>query len=100
MRKFTVGRIWDIPIRIDLSLVLFLPLLAWFLGSEAQIDTYAGVINAVVPHAYDTATLHTGANPWLIGVLAAVALFAGVAIHELGHAYRGGRRERLFTHRV
>ncbi|MBP2250064.1 Zn-dependent protease/CBS domain-containing protein [Halarchaeum solikamskense] len=91
MRKFTVGRVWDIPIRIDLSLVLFLPLLAWLLGSEAQIDTYAGVVNAVAPRAVDVATLHVGSNPWIVGVLAAVGLFVGVAIHELGHAYAGAR---------
>jgi len=91
MRKFTVGRIWDIPIRIDLSLVLFLPLLAWLLGSEVQIDTYAGVINAIAPQAIDVTTLHAGSNPWLVGVLAAIGLFVGVAIHELGHAYAGAR---------
>ncbi|GGM62500.1 Zn-dependent protease/CBS domain-containing protein [Halarchaeum rubridurum] len=91
MRKFTVGRVWGIPIRIDLSLVLFLPLLAWLLGSEVQIDTYAGVVNAIAPRAYDVATLHAGANPWLVGVLAAVGLFVGVALHELGHAYAGAR---------
>ncbi|GGL37597.1 metalloprotease [Halarchaeum grantii] len=91
MRKFTVGRVWDIPIRIDLSLVVFLPILAWLLGSEAQIDAYAGIVNAVAPTAFAVEVLHAGSNPWLIGVFAAVGLFVGVALHELGHAYAGAR---------
>jgi len=91
MRKFTLGSVWGIPIRLDLSLVIFLPILAWLLGSGAQIDAYAGIVSAVSPHAVDAAALKTGANPWLIGVSAAVGLFASVAVHELGHAYAGMR---------
>ncbi|GGL47354.1 site-2 protease family protein [Halocalculus aciditolerans] len=91
MQKFTVGRVWGIPIRIDLSLVIFLPILAWLLGSGAQIDAYAGVVNALAPQDYALDALKSGSNPWVIGIASAVGLFAGVAIHELGHAYAGRR---------
>ncbi|WP_435101705.1 site-2 protease family protein [Halarchaeum sp. P4] len=91
MRKFTVGRVWDIPIRIDLSLVVFLPILAWLLGTEAQIDAYASIVNAVAPQTFATQVLHAGSNPWIIGIAAAVGIFVSVALHELGHAYAGAK---------
>ncbi len=91
VRKFTVGRVWDIPIRIDLSLVVFLPILAWLLGTEAQIDAYASIVNAVAPQTFATQVLHAGSNPWIIGIAAAVGIFVSVALHELGHAYAGAK---------
>ncbi|MFT4932478.1 MAG: hypothetical protein ACI91T_002373, partial [Natronomonas sp.] len=36
MRSYTIARIWDIPIRINVSLVVFLPVLAWLIGSGGQ----------------------------------------------------------------
>lgn len=38
MRSFTITEIWDIPIRINTSLLIFLPLLAWLIGSGQQIE--------------------------------------------------------------
>ena len=87
MRNFTVARIWDIPIRINVSLLVFLPVLAWLLGSGGQIAFYAGFIEGLTGVAFDLAALRAGWTPWVIGILAAVGLFASVTVHELGHSW-------------
>ncbi|MFB6218802.1 MAG: site-2 protease family protein [Halobacteriaceae archaeon] len=87
MRSYTVGSVWGIPIRINISLVVFLPVLAWLIGSGEQIAVYAGVIGGLTGVAFDVPALRAGATPWLVGSTAAVGLFVSVAVHELGHSW-------------
>ena len=87
MRNFTIARVWDIPIRINVSLLVFLPILAWLLGSGGQISFYAGFIESLTGVGFDLAALRAGSTPWVIGVLAALGLFASVTVHELGHSW-------------
>ncbi|MFB6280605.1 MAG: site-2 protease family protein [Haloferacaceae archaeon] len=87
MRNFTVGRIWGIPIRISISLVVFLPVLAWLIASGGQIESYAGLIAGLTGVGFDLGVLRAGTTPWVIGVAAAVGLFVSVTIHELGHSW-------------
>jgi len=87
MRGYHVGRVWGIPIRIHISLLIVLPIFAWLLGSGAQLELYAALVNGVAGTAIDPAALQTGNLPWIIGGLAAVGLFVSVTLHELGHAY-------------
>jgi len=87
VRNLTIGRIWDIPIRLNVSLLVFLPILAWLLGSGTQIGLYAGMINGIWPGSLDPATFQVGARSWTIGVLGALGLFVSVGIHELGHSW-------------
>jgi Zn-dependent protease len=87
MRSFTLGDIWGIPIRINTSLIVFLPVLAWLIGSGGQIEIYAGFIETLTGVGFDLARLRAGATPWVIGVAAAVGLFASVTVHELGHSW-------------
>jgi len=91
MRDLTLGSVWGIPIRINVSLVVFLPILAWIIGSGTQIDVYAGIVNTFAPTQFDVATLTAGTTPWAIGTGAAVGLFASVGVHELGHAWAARR---------
>lgn len=91
MRNLTIGRIWGIPIRLNISLLIFLPILAYLLGSGAQIDVYVGVINNLWPASLDPDTFQVGARSWTIGILGAIGLFVSIALHELGHAYAGLR---------
>ena len=91
MRNVTVGRVWGIPIRLNVSLFVFLPVLVWLIGSGEQIDIYAGVVGAAFGTPLDVATLRAGATPWFIGVAAAVGLFASVTLHELGHSWAAMR---------
>ena len=87
MRNYTITRIWGIPIRLNVSLLVFLPLLAWLIGSGAQISVYAGLIEQVMGISFDVAVLRAGVTPWLIGIVAAVGLFVSVTLHELGHSW-------------
>ena len=87
MRNYTLTTIWGIPIRINISLVVFLPVLAWLIGSGEQIEVYAGIVNTFSPGVLDVSSLRAGLTPWIIGSAAAVGLFVSVAVHELGHAW-------------
>jgi Zn-dependent protease/CBS domain-containing protein len=87
MRSYTITEIWDIPIRVNTSLLIFLPILAWLIGSGQQIELYAGLIGGLTGAGFDLAVLRAGSTPWLVGLLAAVGLFVSVTIHELGHSW-------------
>lgn len=87
MRNFTVASVWGIPIRINVSLVVFLPILAWLIGSGGQIEIYAGFIEGLTGEGFDLDVLRAGSTPWVIGVTAAVGLFVSVTLHELGHSW-------------
>jgi len=87
MRSYQLLTVWGIPIRINTSLLIFLPILAWLIGSGQQIELYAGLIERLTGVGFDLARLRAGSTPWLIGVVAAVGLFVSVTIHELGHSW-------------
>jgi Zn-dependent protease/CBS domain-containing protein len=87
MRSYTITSVWGIPIRVNTSLLIFLPILAWLIGSGGQIELYAGVIEGLTGVGFDVPTLRAGFTPWLIGIGAAVGLFVGVTLHELGHSW-------------
>ncbi|MDF9747560.1 site-2 protease family protein [Natrinema salsiterrestre] len=87
MRSYTITEIWDIPIRINTSLLIFLPILAWLIGSGQQIELYAGFIDGLTGTGFDLSRLLAGTTPWLIGITAAVGLFVSVTLHELGHSW-------------
>ncbi|WP_226022134.1 site-2 protease family protein [Halomicrobium salinisoli] len=91
MRSYQIGRIWGIPIRIHVSLLVVLPIFAWLLGSGQQITLYAGLIEGFTGAPLDVDALQRGQTPWLIGSLAAFGLFFSVAVHELGHAWAAMR---------
>ena len=87
MRNFTVARVWGIPIRINVSLVVFAPILVWLIGSGDQIAGYAAVVSGATGTPLDGAALSAGLLPWLLGTAAAVGLFVSVTLHELGHSW-------------
>ncbi|ELZ21735.1 peptidase M50 [Haloterrigena salina JCM 13891] len=84
--NYTVLRVWGIPIRVNVSLLVFVPVLVWLIGSGEQLAAYEVVINAATPATVDAASL-SAADRWLVATLAAVGLFASVTVHELGHAW-------------
>jgi Zn-dependent protease len=87
MRNVTVARVWGIPIRINVSLVVFAPILVWLIGSGDQIAGYAAVVADATGTPLDGAALSAGLLPWLLGSAAAVGLFVSVTLHELGHSW-------------
>jgi Zn-dependent protease len=76
-------RPFGVPVELDPTFALILPLFAWLIGS--QVAGFAALF-AQLGVNLDPAPLSTGAAPWLLGVTAAVGLFASVLVHELGHA--------------
>ena len=89
-RGFTVLRVRGIPVRLHLSLLIFLPYVAFI--ATRQYRYLAGVLG-VAPD-------QLGLPPVVWGVLLAVGLFVAVLAHELAHslvALRNGARVRSIT---
>jgi Zn-dependent protease/predicted transcriptional regulator len=87
-------RLLGIPVYLDPTFLIVLPLFAWLIGS--RIDLYVSLLRLPV----DPVALQQGAMPYVLGLLAALGLFASVLIHELGHSavgFRYGARVRRIT---
>ena len=91
MRNWTVFRVWGIPIRVNITLLLFLPALAYIISREQGIEANVMLLESMGPHTFETAALTGGLTPWIIGFGAAIGLFVGVTLHELGHSWMAMR---------
>jgi len=85
MRRFRIGSAFGIPIDVDLTFLLVLPLFAWAIGS--QIGRYVEIVNDLWGSSIpvDLLTGSTAVSLGL-GLVAALGLFVGVVLHELGHS--------------
>jgi Zn-dependent protease/CBS domain-containing protein len=84
MRSFRIGSAFGIPIKLDLSFLLILPVFAYLIGS--QIEMTADLLNGIWAADIAVDPLTTGVMPWVVGIVAALGLFVGVVLHELGHS--------------
>ncbi|WP_232686551.1 M50 family metallopeptidase [Halobacterium zhouii] len=85
MRSFTVGSAFGIPIKVDLTFLIILPVFAYLIGT--QVELWANTLNnAPFLLELDTAALTDGNTEWYLGSVAAVGLFVTVVLHELGHS--------------
>lgn len=72
-------RLAGIPVQVDVSFLIILPLLAWIIGRSAgELAAQFGLEGA--------AELSQGWWPYALGLFAAIGLFISVVIHEFGHA--------------
>lgn len=72
-----IGSIMGIPIYLHFSFLLILPFLAWAFGNNIKaLANYAAVPVAGLEY-----------SPYVWGLIIALALFASVLLHELGHSY-------------
>ena len=84
MRGIRIGSAFGIPIRLDITFLLVLPLFAWLIGSD--VSNLTGVINGLFGTTIDAGPLTVGSMRWVLGTAAAVGLFVGVLLHEFGHS--------------
>jgi Zn-dependent protease/CBS domain-containing protein len=77
MTSLQIAKVRGIPIRVHISFLLILPILALLFG---RVFGQAAQAANVPPERI------TGA-PWLWGLGLAIALFASVVLHELAHAF-------------
>ena len=67
-------RLLGIPLLLDLTFLLAVPLLAWLVASQViRLSQENGL------------WLHEGMTPYMLGLLITLGLFISVVIHELGH---------------
>ncbi len=84
MRGVTLGRVFDIPVRLDVSFLLVLPLFAWLISGD--VAALAALFDRTIGTELSGAALTTAPLRYALGAAAATGLFAGVLIHEFGHA--------------
>lgn len=84
MKRPRLGSVFGIPVRLDLTFLLALPVLAYLVGS--RVETTAAFVEALLGVGIAAGALSTGVTPWLLGAAVALGLFAGVVVHELGHS--------------
>jgi len=84
-----------IPIRVNITLLLFVPVIVWLIGSNVGTpegaEIWVGILSSLSDAGVTADALRSGGTPWLLGALAAVGLFFGVTVHELGHAWTARR---------
>jgi Zn-dependent protease/CBS domain-containing protein len=84
MRGIRIGSAFGIPIKLDLTFLLVLPLFAWLIGTD--IAQLVGVINNLFGSVIDQGPLTAGSMQWVLGAAAAIGLFVCVLLHEFGHS--------------
>ncbi|SEW24069.1 CBS domain-containing protein [Natrinema salifodinae] len=89
MRSFRIGSLFGIPIKLDLTFLLVLPLFAYLIGT--QIEEVADLLNQGLEAGIEVGAITGGPVPWVLGLAAALGLFVGVVLHELGHSLTAQR---------
>ena len=84
MRGIRIGSVFGIPIRLDLTFLLVLPLFAWLIGND--VASLTGVVNDLFGSAIEVGPLTAGSTQWVLGAAAALGLFVCVLLHEFGHS--------------
>jgi Zn-dependent protease/predicted transcriptional regulator len=79
-----IGRLFGIPILIHYTFLIVIPLFAWIIGSEILVT--AGVLRVIFSVTIDISVITGGYMPWILGIIVALGLFAGVLVHELAHS--------------
>jgi Zn-dependent protease len=84
MVSFRIGSVFGIPIRLGISFLLVVPLLAYLIGLE--IEAIVETLNLAFGTAIAPELLAEGMMPWVLGLVASLGLFVSVLLHELGHS--------------
>ncbi len=93
-RSLRLFSLFGIPIQLDVTFLIVLPLFTWMIGNGIRSGREA------FGFSFDMSRLQEGALPYLLGLVIVVGLFVSVLIHELGHALTAklyGVRTRSIT---
>lgn len=83
-KSFRIGSLLGIPIKLDVTFLLILPIFAWVIA--IQVEQLIELLNMAMGTAIPVESLTEGSMPWIIGFVAALGLFSCVLAHELGHS--------------
>lgn len=89
MRSFRIGSVFGIPIELNISFLLVLPIIAWLIAT--QVGQLISLFNNVFGANLTAAALTGGIVPYVLGAVSAIGLFTGVVLHELGHSVVSAR---------
>lgn len=84
MRGLRVGSAFGIPVRLNWTFLVVLPLFAALIALD--VAELVVIINQTFGATMDPARLTGGNRPWLLGLASALGLFTGVLLHEFGHS--------------
>ncbi|HOP66755.1 MAG TPA: CBS domain-containing protein [Methanoregulaceae archaeon] len=79
-----IGSLYGIPILIHWTLLLIIPIFAWIIGS--QIELTSDLLSSVYRVKIDQTLITAGYMEFILGVVVALGLFAGVLVHEMAHS--------------
>ena len=83
-KSFRVGSVLGIPLRLDITFLLILPVFAYIIG--AQVELLLDLLEPVIPVEITADELVDGHLQWALGLAGALGLFLCVGLHELGHS--------------
>lgn len=84
MRNFRIGSVLSIPIELNISFLLVLPIWAWLIAT--QVEQLISIFNDLFAANLTADILTSGVTPYLLGGLSAIVFFGGVVLHEIGHS--------------
>ena len=84
MRGLNIGTAFGIPVRLNWTFLIVLPVFAFIIGTD--IATIAELLNDLLGREIAAGALEGTYRPWLLGLGAALGLFGGVLLHEFGHS--------------
>ena len=83
-KSYRIGTLHGIPIKLDITFLIILPIFAWIIAF--QIEELIGILNMAMGTSIPIEPMTEGYMPWILGLTAAIGLFACVLLHELGHS--------------
>jgi len=84
MRSIRIGSAFGVPIRLDWTFLLVLPLFAALIAWD--VSQIVDLVDAALDAGIDPSAVTSGYVPWIVGFASAVGLFVGVLLHEFGHS--------------